>query len=49
LAFDDGVHNGNYWISDLISGLEWVKQYVADFGGDPEQITIFGESAGKET
>lgn len=37
---------GNYGIQDLITGLEWVKKYVAYFGGDPNQVTIFGESAG---
>ena len=49
LALEDGVHNGNYWISDLISGLEWVQKYIADFGGDPDKVMIFGESAGAES
>ncbi|KAK5133863.1 hypothetical protein LTR08_007194 [Meristemomyces frigidus] len=49
LALNDGVHNGNYWLSDCIAGLEWVQKYVANFGGDPDQVTIFGESAGAET
>jgi carboxylesterase type B len=49
LALDDGVHNGNYWISDLISGLEWVQKYISAFGGDPEQVMIFGESAGAQS
>lgn len=49
LALDDGVHNGNYWISDLISGLEWVQKYITAFGGDPEQVMIFGESAGAQS
>lgn len=34
LAFDDGVHNGNYWISDLISGLEWAPKYISALGDD---------------
>lgn len=46
LALNDGVHNGNYWISDLISGLEWVQKNIEAFGGDPSRVTIFGESAG---
>ena len=49
LALNDGVHNGNYWISDCIAGLEWVQQNIANLGGDPGQVTIFGESAGAET
>ncbi|RFU25155.1 hypothetical protein B7463_g11175, partial [Scytalidium lignicola] len=49
LAFEDGVHNGNYWISDCIAGLQWVQKYIENFGGDPSRVTIFGESAGAET
>lgn len=46
LAFDDGVHNGNYGISDMVTALEWVKKYVRYFGGDADRVTVFGESAG---
>ena len=49
LAFNDGVHNGNYWISGLISGLEWMQKYISAFGGDPSKVMIFGESAGAES
>jgi hypothetical protein len=49
LTLDDGVHNGNYWISDCIVGLQWVQKYIEHFGGDPSRVTIFGESAGAET
>ncbi|KAK3066993.1 hypothetical protein LTR53_016392 [Teratosphaeriaceae sp. CCFEE 6253] len=48
-TLDDGIHNGNYWISDLISGLEWVQEYISAFGGDPSQVMIFGESAGAQS
>jgi hypothetical protein len=49
LALDDGVHNGNYFLSDQIAGLEWVSKYIEHFGGDPSRVTIFGESAGAES
>ena len=38
--------SGNYAILDQIAALEWVKKYAAKFGGDPDNVTIFGESAG---
>jgi len=39
-------YSGNVGILDLVSALEWVKANIASFGGDPDNVTIFGQSGG---
>ncbi|KAJ6635104.1 Bile salt-activated lipase [Pseudolycoriella hygida] len=46
LSTGDEHATGNYGMKDIILSLKWVKANIARFGGDPDNVTIFGESAG---
>lgn len=43
---EDYQYSGNCGTADLVASLKWVKENIANFGGDPDNVTIFGQSGG---
>ncbi|MFR5150543.1 MAG: carboxylesterase family protein [Ruminococcus sp.] len=43
---EDYQYSGNCGAADLVASLKWVKENIANFGGDPDNVTIFGQSGG---
>ena len=43
---EEAGHTGNYGLYDQMTAIRWVRDNIAAFGGDPENITIMGQSAG---
>lgn len=42
----DGSSPGNFGLMDQVAALHWIQENIAEFGGDPSSVTIFGQGQG---
>lgn len=49
LSTEDENAQGNYGLKDMVMALKWVQRNIVNFNGDPNQVTIFGQSAGSSS
>lgn len=46
-AYDEKYrYSANVGMTDIIAALQWIQDNIEQFGGDPENVTVFGESGG---
>ncbi|KAF6214922.1 hypothetical protein GE061_009667 [Apolygus lucorum] len=46
MSLGDKIFPGNFGLKDMLTALRWVKKNIASFGGDPNSVTLIGESSG---
>ncbi|KAJ9576697.1 hypothetical protein L9F63_025409, partial [Diploptera punctata] len=49
LSTGDSVAPGNYGMKDQVQAMRWVRDNIAEFGGDPDKVTLQGQSAGSKS
>lgn len=48
LSTEDDIIPGNFGLKDQSAVLRWINKYVSEFGGDPNKVTISGESSSSQ-